>query len=265
MTDYIGSLFDNFKSKIRNPFIGTIISVWIIRNWVIIYAIFNFDSDRTMLCKINFISSYFSKINFWVEFFANILTAMSALLITFILLAISRIITDGYYKIIEPLIITRIDKGANFTTSDRIKLEKKIVSLNQKLDSEIDALSKAENINENLRKKNIQIEKQYQGTIENLNGKVTNLNDEISSLETQYKKYVQTIERFEKINSRLQPSAFTLLKRIKMEPILDDETKKYNNEAMQELLSFDLVKISNSHISVSEMGKLIIVQAELKN
>ena len=61
MFESLHSLVDNYKSKIKNPLIGTIISVWIIHNWRIVYAVFNFDDNCTMQDKINFIDDYFPK------------------------------------------------------------------------------------------------------------------------------------------------------------------------------------------------------------
>ena len=61
MIDKITSIFDNYSGKIKNPFIGTIISVWLIHNWRIPFALFNFDKECTMIDKINFIADYFGK------------------------------------------------------------------------------------------------------------------------------------------------------------------------------------------------------------
>jgi len=101
MTEHIFSFLDSYKSKIRNPFIGTMISVWLIRNWKIVYAIFAFDDDKTMEWKIKYISAYFSKIYFWDEFIDVIGIGLLSLLFTFLLLAASRVMTDFYYKIVE--------------------------------------------------------------------------------------------------------------------------------------------------------------------
>lgn len=39
------SFVDNIKQKTTNPFFGTLILVWLVRNWELIYTLFNFDKD----------------------------------------------------------------------------------------------------------------------------------------------------------------------------------------------------------------------------
>ena len=45
--DFLVSFKDNFKEKTRNPFLGTYLIVWLIRNWELIYTLFNFDQNKT--------------------------------------------------------------------------------------------------------------------------------------------------------------------------------------------------------------------------
>jgi len=232
MTDHLLSLLDNYKSKIRNPFIGTIISVWLIRNWKVVYAIFTFDSDRTMECKINYISSYFSKISFWWELIDCFLIAFLTLIITFILLFISRSITDFYFKIAEPFIVTVIDKKAIFTLEQKDKLEKRIVTLVEKLDKQSDSLSKAEAINERLQNKNIENQEAYDEDLRSIS---------------------ESADKTAKINTRLTED----LKKVKL--IVDQY-----NESFNRLATYDKNKLldlqHNGYINVQpnlDLSRLI--------
>jgi len=203
MTDHLLSLLDNYKSKIRNPFIGTIISVWLIRNWKVVYSVFTFDSDRTMECKINYISSYFSKISFWSELIDCFLIAFLTLIITFILLFVSRTLTDFYFKIAEPFIITVIDKKAIFTIEEKERLEKRIVTLVEKLDKQGDSLNKAEEINERLQTKNIENQEMYDDSLKSVSAtadKTLRLN---TSLTEDLKRVKHIVDQYNESFKRL--------------------------------------------------------------
>ncbi len=154
MIEAFTSFLNNYKSKIRNPFFGTLASVWLFRNWVVVYALFNFDKSYKMHYRIKYIQKYFSKKDFWDEFWSNILATFSVLIITYILFAVSRFLTDLYYKICEPRIITLIDQKAIFTSSDKSKLESRITLLNNKLERQNDAISRHELLNQTLNTRN---------------------------------------------------------------------------------------------------------------
>lgn len=129
MSDYFSSLLDNFKTRVTNPFLGTLAGVWIIRNWEIIYALFNFDDDCLMNEKILFIKSYFSKLNFYSELVKNLWISMGILLLTYCLLGISKSIVEFYYKILEKKIIVWIDKNAILTKEEANDFQNKIDNL----------------------------------------------------------------------------------------------------------------------------------------
>lgn len=138
------SLIDNYKTKIRNPFIGTFASVWLIRNWVVVYAFFMFDEDCTMQDKINYISNYFSRQSFWIELGLNLLIVFGVLLLTYILYAISRALTNLYYKIVEPFIINFIDRKEVVTREEKKIMLQEIAKLTLDLESARENNSKIE-------------------------------------------------------------------------------------------------------------------------
>lgn len=158
MIEAITSLIHNYKSKIRNPFFGALASVWLFRNWVVVYALFNFDEKYNMHYRIKYIKNYFSKKDFWTEFWINVTVTFLVLLITYVLFALSRFLTDLYYKICEPKIITLIDQNAIFTAADKSKLESRITLLNNKLERQNDAISRHELLNQTLNTRNSDLE-----------------------------------------------------------------------------------------------------------
>jgi len=194
MLDNITSLFDNYKGKIRNPFIGTIISVWLIHNWRIPFALFNFDKECTMIDKINFIADYFGKQKFWNELIYIIGVSFLILIFTFILMFISRSITDFFYKIAEPYVITKIDKNAIYTIDDKEKLEKRITNLNSKInqkDSEIGSLETS----------NIKILGEKNTNEKSLNDKILKSNEIINELEATISNLNEIVSPFKVIKS----------------------------------------------------------------
>lgn len=158
MFEAFTSLLHNYKSKIRNPFFGTLASVWLFRNWIVVYALFNFDNAYKMHYRIKYIQQYFNKKQFWTEFWINILITFSVLVITYILFAVSRFLTDLYYKICEPRIITLLDKKAILTEVDKSRLDRRISYLSAKLEKQNNEISRYESINHMLTTKNSDLE-----------------------------------------------------------------------------------------------------------
>jgi hypothetical protein len=103
----------------------------------IVYAIFNFDKDCSMQDKINYIQGYFSQQKFGVELFHNLWVSFLVLGFTYILLAFSRALTDLYYKWLEPLIVTKIDKKAIYTTPEKMRLEGRIFRYKNLINMEV--------------------------------------------------------------------------------------------------------------------------------
>lgn len=223
MTESFTSFIDTYKSKIKNPLIGTMISVWIFHNWKIVYSLFNFDKDCTMQDKINYIQNYFSKKEYFEEIWTITWIAFIVIILTFSLLAISRGITDGYYKIIEPWIKSKIDKHENFTQDERIKLMSKIESLNLSLDTKRSEMSRVESENHNLTLKIDALKKRNDTLLTNSNDKIENLKKEIS-LNTEKNIYAnKVVTFFDDIINALNPE-------IKKEIIIYIEHKESINK-----------------------------------
>lgn len=223
MIDAFTSFLDNYRSKIKNPLIGTIISVWLIHNWRIVYALFNFDKDCTMQERINFIEDYFFKKNFWLELFTVAGISFLVLLFTFLLLAISRFLTDGYYKIVEPFIMNMLDKNTIFTNADKNKLEITINELNSKIDLLRNANSKLENQNVYLLNRGNEIEKQYSDELKELSQKKLEISNSIELLQNKQIPANKVVRFFDDIINALNVE-------IKKEILIYIEHKKNNTK-----------------------------------
>lgn len=200
MLDKITSVFENYNTKIKNPLFGTIISVWLIHNWRIPYALFNFDKECTLQDKINFIADYFGKQNFWEELFNIIGYSFLVLIFSFALMAISRALTDFYYKIVEPFIIIRIDSKEVFTNEKKLELEINIKKIEENLNSKREELTRVENINQsitiqrdNLRDEMNSLQSSTSSTIEQLNLNVERYDNFKNTIDHLYSKFEKII------------------------------------------------------------------------
>ncbi|WP_179354768.1 hypothetical protein [Winogradskyella vidalii] len=163
--DFLISFRDNFKEKTRNPFLGTYLIVWIIRNWDLIYTLFNFDSEYKLANKIAYIKSYYSENGFIENLFTSILWAFGLLILTYILLAISRFITNYSEKRITPWIYKITDSKSIVLKETYEKLRNENSRIETKLESEREIkkrlmieISELENEIDNLKMNNSNIE-----------------------------------------------------------------------------------------------------------
>nr|WP_294785651.1 hypothetical protein [uncultured Flavobacterium sp.] len=254
MIDKITSVFDNYSTKIKNPLIGTIISVWLIHNWRIPYALFNFDSDCTMQDKINFIADYFGKQELLWELVDIIGISFLVLIVTFILMMISRSITDFYYKVAEPFIVTVIDKKEIFTTEMKTKLEGRISNLSvviSERDKEITSLEASNTkLNISISKKDDEIDSLSQ--INKLNEtKISSLNIENGALKDVVKPLEDFFKNFDLLIHQLNTEDEMLIKKYSFVNI----SFKIESPALAMLLlSHNLVKEQNDKVLFTEGG-----------
>jgi len=129
--DLLISFKDNFKDKTRNPFLGTYLIVWIIRNWELIYTLFNFDDTQKLNDKLTFIKNYYAEVSFLEGLLTNILWAFGLLILTYLLLNISRFITNLSEKQITPWVYKMTDSKSIVLkeTYDNLRNENKQLEL----------------------------------------------------------------------------------------------------------------------------------------
>jgi hypothetical protein len=176
MDDITNSLASSLKERIRNPFLFTFLLVTIFKNWKLFVIIFNFEKDCNMYDKIFTIEDYLEK-NVTIEaFIYNVLISFSILILTFILLATSKLIVDFYYKVILKLIIRLVDKK-------QIALKSDLISKNETIEriSEENQLLKSKNV-----------------------GLTENLSSFESKLDKQKVELSQTIENFKHLDGSLE-------------------------------------------------------------
>jgi hypothetical protein len=110
--DLIVSFKDNFNDKIKNPFLGTYFLVWLIRNWDLIFTLFNFNKGTTLENKISIIVSYLNSNPFFGGLVINVGFTFLFLIITYVLLNISRAIVNLFEKQLKPWVYKLTDKSS---------------------------------------------------------------------------------------------------------------------------------------------------------
>lgn len=109
--DFFNSILDNIKQKTTNPFFGTLIFVWLVRNWELVYTVFNFDDELTLAQKVEKISSFYKDKNIPQELWANCWRAFVLLILGYVIFIVSRVIMNFVYQKIIPLLNSKISSN----------------------------------------------------------------------------------------------------------------------------------------------------------
>ncbi|WP_448103615.1 hypothetical protein [Pedobacter panaciterrae] len=134
--DTLNSVFDNLKERTTNPFLGTLIVVWVLKNWKLVYSLFYFDSNFKLEDRLCFISQYFQDKSFTYNLFIVVLLTILVLLFTYCMLSLSRLITDAYDKIVLPFLSKLTDKSSIVLKSEHLALKEVVKQLEVRLEEE---------------------------------------------------------------------------------------------------------------------------------
>ena len=112
------SVSDLTIEKIKNPFFGTYLLVWIFRNWVLIYSLIYFDVNLNLKGRIDYIEDYFSKNDFASGLFYNLIITTCVLIFSYGFLLLSRYISSYVELKAKPEVDKQVDDG-NAVTKER--------------------------------------------------------------------------------------------------------------------------------------------------
>jgi hypothetical protein len=111
----IDSIWSSFKSNVRekstNPILGTFAIVWIVRNWKLIFTLFNFDKGISLQKKLEMIQAYFAEYTIW-QLFWTVGISIIVVIFTYFILAVSRFIVNTYDRIVKPWLYSITDKSS---------------------------------------------------------------------------------------------------------------------------------------------------------
>lgn len=134
--DTLNSIFDNIKERTTNPFLGTLVVVWVIHNWKLVYSLFYFDGNFKLNDRLLYIDKSFEGTSFTFNLFIVVFITVLVLVLTYCMLALSRLITDAYDKIVLPYLSKLTDKTSIVTKTQYMALEEVVKNLESKLEVE---------------------------------------------------------------------------------------------------------------------------------
>lgn len=232
----VNTFFTNIKQKTSNPFFGTLIFVWFVKNWELIYTIFNFDTCYTLNDKKNFIRSYFKDKNIWLEIAENILITIILLLIGYLFLVLSRMLANFIEHNITP-------------KTNKIVASKLVVNKTVLEELEILLLKKTEElINER------KITNEFELKIVDQRGKLDILNQEISNLKSEINQLnINILTREKSIKSLNKQNENISKEVIELRDSNNNSQKKLKENDENWIVKFNLFKNQNITPEVSDM------------
>lgn len=156
--DFLVSFTDNFKEKAKNPFLGTYVLVWLLRNWNLVYSLFYFDSKMKLSERTEFIKQYFKEQGGFVSNLAeNIYWSFGVLILTYLLLNISRLIVNLSEKRLTPYIYKITDSKSIVLRNEYDRVRAENDDLQIRLEKEREAKSRLEMKIKNLESEIVEI------------------------------------------------------------------------------------------------------------
>ena len=155
--DLLISFKDNVKAKSTNPFFGTLIIVWTVKNWNLFYALFNFDNDLKLKDKISFIINHFTSKPFWPNLGWSILDSFTVLICSYVLINLARLIINFFEKIVTPVVYKITDKSSIVLKTEYDTIIEKNKKLETKLEEERANRIRQQNEYENLEKRYFEV------------------------------------------------------------------------------------------------------------
>lgn len=138
INEALKSALDNLKERTTNPFLGTLVLVWLFHNWKLIYTLMYFDSKLSLKDRLVTLEAHFSMPN--ATFHQNLLYVVwmtfCILAISYILLLVARVLTDLYDKIALPHITKWTDKSSIVLRSKYAELEEIVKQLELRVEEE---------------------------------------------------------------------------------------------------------------------------------
>jgi hypothetical protein len=246
--DLLISFTSTIKEKTQNPFLGTYFVVWLLRNWDLVFALFNFDQNYNLESKIAFVNGYYKVNSFTENILTNIGWTFLVLIITYLVLNLSRVIVNTSEKQIKPWIYKITDSKSTVLKSIHELVRNERDELQIRLDNEREAKSRLEIRIKNLEEEILEISKKR---IENNVGENENKdsNKEFDEIELIYKKLEKEnlVEEFINLSVKI----------LKNNYIEDSYT------LTDKFIRLGLIKFQSEHMS--NYSKLFILTKEGEN
>lgn len=198
----ISSLKFNFKERVTNPLIGTMITVWTFHNWDIVYTFFNFDKGQTLNDKLEKFHHYWDEHCFWCNMGVVLLYSFGILFVMYLLLSLSALLQTIYDRTLLP-------KAKHIWKGDKVQFQE-LISMEKNRDFYQDKYEKARSVknglvierdefqqkyDETLQKflSSQETEKQLRQAFENAQVTIKNQNNILENNKSQFQKYKNDI------------------------------------------------------------------------
>jgi hypothetical protein len=253
--DFLISFKDNFNEKTRNPFLGTYLIVWLIRNWELVYSLFNFNKNQNLEDKVKFIKTYYENNEFLYNLWVNTYWAFGLLTVTYILLNLSRLITNFSEKKLTPWIY-KITDSKSIVTKD---VYDNLIVENNRLEQKVEKERESKN--------RLQIE------ITKLEQKIDELN-KFPETDTVLSENINTLDNevdilFDKIKTKKWFSEYLSANSLINKNEYNWVSNKSIGEPFEYFIALGLINVdkndgSESQLSVSEIGKKVLRRVRLE-
>jgi hypothetical protein len=193
--DILLSFKDTIKTKTTNPFFGTLIIVWILHNWKLIFILFNFNTATTLESKVQFIETYLDPKTFTQNMGCVVVISFIVLICSYFLLNLSRLIVNFYEKKITPFIYKITDENSVVLkdTHDILKKEKEYCE--KKLETEKESKSKLQDEYDKYERKMNSLILEKDEEKKNIQKEYINLRNEYSALIDKKEKEIYSIQK----------------------------------------------------------------------
>jgi len=135
--DLFVSFTENLKQKTSNPFLGSLIIVWIFHNWDLVFTFFNFDKELKLKDKVEILTPYFK---FWT-FLGNlgecVILTIFVIVISYTLMNVSLYIVDVFNKRLKPWILSLNDENSIVPMEELKAINFELKDLRKKYDDEV--------------------------------------------------------------------------------------------------------------------------------
>lgn len=220
ITEVLENIFDSFKNRLKNPFIGTFTISWLIINWKPVY--FVLFSKNNVEYKIDYVSMCFT--NYWMILFWPSISTI-------------------FYMLFVPYINLYFEKGTKHSTLERNRIRKndKVTELNHEADILIAEINRDHRKTEALEANNNALAaKESQKQIDQITKLYNDEKDKLSDMQSGYLDQIKSIEDRNKIAIQKLQADLNSISKDRYEK--DMKLKELNSELNEKILEISQLK-----------------------
>jgi hypothetical protein len=141
MKEKIDELYEGLKERLKSNFLITFIIIWLLHHWRLIYTIFNFDKDQTLISKKAFIAKYISDEGMLWLWIVPLLWSFCSMILFYCFSSLSELLNIRYHNL-RKMIYKRWDNKKIKTIeefleviAEKEKVQAQIIELERRRDT----------------------------------------------------------------------------------------------------------------------------------